>query len=194
MTIEAWSDEVRGIIAAVRASGVPHRVTDVAGAGHARHSYHYRLGGNGVGLAVDFAGPVPSRDSDALAAVYEALERYGPLCAELIYSGPGGGYWKAGQRVPPYAAAQHHDHVHVAVPVGTILHAPIPDREVIIVPDDPNLPNIEGPLTFHPLFGADGVCTGYYIFGTMTGEVHGHGPGARWFSRSEDTTPDDEQA
>lgn len=189
----AYSAEVLGIIAAVRATGVPHRVTDIDSPGHIKGSWHYRLGSGGAGLAVDFAGPVPSRDSDALAAVYEALEPYGPLTAELIYSGPGGGFWKNGQRVPPYSAAGHHDHVHVAVPVGTILHTPAPDQEVIIVPDDPNLPNIEGPLTFHPIFTADGIATGYYIFGTMTGEVHSHGPGAKYYTRSEDPTPDDEQ-
>lgn len=185
----AWSAEVLGIIAAVRATGVPHRVTDIGGPGHTKGSWHYRLGTGGEGLAVDLAGPVPSRDSDALAAVYEALEPYGPLTAELIYSGPGGGFWKNGQRVGPYSAAGHHDHVHVAVPVGTVLCDPTPEQEVIIVPDNPDLPNIEGPLTFHPIFTSDGIVTGYYIFGTRTGEVHGHGPAAQYFGRSEDPTP-----
>lgn len=185
-----YSDEVLGIIAAVRATGTPHRVTDITGPGHTRGSWHYRLGTHGAGLAVDFAGPVPSRDSEALAAVYEALEPYGPSCAELVYAGPGGGYWKAGRRVPPYSAAAHHDHIHVAVPVGVVLHTPSPDQEVIVVPDDPNLPNIEGPATFHPVIDTTtGMCTGYYIFGTKTAEVHGHGPGAPYHGRSEDPTP-----
>jgi hypothetical protein len=187
-----WSDEVHGIVAAIRATGIPHRVTDIGGPGHIRSSWHYRLGTRGAGLAVDLAGPTPSRDSPQLAAVYQALERHGPRCAELIYSGPGGGYWKNGRRVSPYSTAGHHNHIHIAVPVGTVLRVPTPEQEIIVVPDNPDLPNIEGPLSFHPIFTADGVATGYYIFGTTTGEVHSHGPGAVFFNRSEDITPDDE--
>lgn len=58
--------------------------------------------------------------------------------------------------------------------------------------DDPSLPNIEGPLTLHILSDQAGNCTGYAVFGTMTGEIHGHGPGWRYHGRSEDTTPDDQ--
>jgi hypothetical protein len=71
----------------------------------------------------------------------------------------------------------------------------VPWTEPIIqggpMPDNAELPNIEGPLSFHLLQNQDGIATGYYVFGTMTGEVHGHGPGARYFGRSEDPTPDD---
>lgn len=55
--------------------------------------------------------------------------------------------------------------------------------------DNPELPNITGPLTFHPVVSADGQCTGYYVFAPTTGEVHGHGPGAPYHGRSEDPTP-----
>jgi len=55
--------------------------------------------------------------------------------------------------------------------------------------DDPGVPNITGPLTFHPIVSADGMCTGYYVFSPSTGEVHGHGPGAPYYGRSEDSTP-----
>ena len=57
---------------------------------------------------------------------------------------------------------------------------------------DPNLHDIEGPLSFHPVFDSAGNCTGYYFFGTTTGELHAYGPGAKFYGRSEDPTPDDE--
>jgi hypothetical protein len=56
--------------------------------------------------------------------------------------------------------------------------------------DDPNLPNISGPLKFE--FFRDpntGVCIGYYQYSEATGEIHGHGPGAPYVGRSEDPTP-----
>jgi hypothetical protein len=55
--------------------------------------------------------------------------------------------------------------------------------------DDPNTPNIHGPLELHIVVGPDGVCTGYYIFSPDTGELHAHGPGAPFHGRSEDPTP-----
>lgn len=55
------------------------------------------------------------------------------------------------------------------------------------VPDDPNMPNITGPVTFHPLVAEDGKCMGYYIFSTKTGELHSFGPGAEYYGRSEVT-------
>lgn len=53
------------------------------------------------------------------------------------------------------------------------------------VPDDPNLPNIRGPVEFHPVIDQNGICQGYYIVSLSTGEIHGHGPGARYHGRSE---------
>lgn len=55
--------------------------------------------------------------------------------------------------------------------------------------DNPDVPNITGPLTFHPVVDANGICQGYYVFSPSTGEVHGHGPGAPYHGRSEDPTP-----
>jgi hypothetical protein len=60
-----------------------------------------------------------------------------------------------------------------------------------VVADNPDLPNIEGPLTFHPIADSNGYVTGYYIFSTRTGELHAHGDGnkVRYVGRSEDVTP-----
>lgn len=58
----------------------------------------------------------------------------------------------------------------------------------------PELADIEGPLTFHPVINTTaGESRGYYIFSTATGELHTWGPGAVFFGRSEDPTPDDQQ-
>lgn len=170
------SREVLGLRAWLTVSGVPHRVTSTTGGGHAPTSYHYRAGTDGLGLALDAAGPVPSRDSAGLRAVYEALEPLGPMSVELIYSGPGGGFWKNGRRVSAYSASSHHDHVHIAVPKGWAWHQPTvnPPKEQPL-PDDPNLPNITGPVTLHPIVDADGKCWGYYVFSSVTGELHTHG-------------------
>jgi hypothetical protein len=56
------------------------------------------------------------------------------------------------------------------------------------VPDNADLPNIEGPLTFHPIATSAGVVLGYYIFSTRTGELHAHGD-VPYLGRSEDPTP-----
>lgn len=157
-------------------SGVPHRVTSTYRPG--THSYHGREGTGGKGLAADFAAPVPGWDTPNLKAIYEALEPLGPSCAELIYSGPGGGYWRSGARVGPYAEAGHHDHVHIAMPKGWSW------QEEPTMPDDPTLHNITGPVELH-LVVSGGVCTGYYVFSSTTGEVHAFGPGAPFYGRSE---------
>ena len=109
--------ETQGIIRAVMASGAPYRVTSTTGGTHAPGSYHYK------GLAVDFAGPQPSVDSPDLLAIYNALRPYAPRMRELIYSGPGGGFWRNGVKVAPYAAAAHRNHIHAAVGPGTVLLA-----------------------------------------------------------------------
>lgn len=181
------SRETDGIIAFMRTSGVPHRVTATTNGRHSPGSYHYLQGTGGVGLAVDLAGPVSSVDSPALLAIYKTLAAHGHLLAELIYSGPGGGYWKHGVQVSPYATASHHNHVHVAVERGIFLDVLAPFKRTTPVPDDPNLPNIEGPLSFHPVWDSAGNVKGYYIFSTRTGELHAYG--VPYFGRSEDVTP-----
>ena len=60
------------------------------------------------GNALDISGPAPSMLSFARAMA----EQYGSGLDELIHTPLGWGI-KNGQRVPPYAAADHYDHVHV---------------------------------------------------------------------------------
>lgn len=91
----------------------------------------------------------------------------------------------------------HTKHMHVSIraacrddtsPWWTPLPVTVPSKEPAMT-DDPSLPNISGPLTFHPIVDSGGIVQGYYIFSPSTGELHGHGPGAPYFGRSEDTTP-----
>lgn len=101
--------------------------------------------------------------------------------------------------VPNYYVKGHRDLVIEGKPYATAcpgrkLYAMLPEIRVPwrgTVPDDPNLPNIEGPLSLHPVVDANGVCWGYYVFGTKTGEIHAHGDPdhVRYWNRSEDTTP-----
>lgn len=173
----ANSAEVDGIIRYIMKTGVAFKVTDINTPGvHAATSYHYRNGTGGIGLAVDLAYLSPTQDSPQLLSIFS---QFGPVesrLAELIYAGAPYNI-KDGRRVPLYAASDHHNHVHVAVPYGTILE--------VAMPDDPNLPNITGPVSFHPLVDQAGNCTGYYIFSEKTGELHSFGPGARFYGRSE---------
>lgn len=184
----ALSLEVRSLIAYMASSRVRFVVTSTTNHSTLTNSgyvsYHVKQGTDGQGLAVDFAELWGGgRDTPGLAAIYKALEPLGPKCAELIYAGPGGGFWKNGRKVAPYAAASHHDHVHIAVPLGTIV-PPIPGV-IPVMPDDPNLPNITGPVSFHPIVDSAGNCTGYYIFSQKTGELHSFGPGTKYYGRSE---------
>lgn len=196
------SREVQAILAYVESSGLPYRVTDVNGPGHTAGSYHYAKGTGGDGLAVDFAGVIPGVTAVTevqMAAIYRAFLDVAHQLAELIYSGAGVTHAiKNGKRVDgqtyygPLTWADHRDHVHVAVPRGiflTPLSHPLRTMEVVMA-DDPNLPNINGPATFHPVINTTtGECTGYYIFSPETVELHSFGPGAKWYGRSEDLTP-----
>jgi hypothetical protein len=99
----------------------------------------------------------------------------------------------------PYSGSNPHtSHMHVSIrstcrdDTSPWWDPLVPIKEPA-VPDNPDLPNIEGPLTLHLLQDQNGMCQGYAIFGTMTGEIHGHGPGWRYWGRSEDPTPDDQQ-
>lgn len=114
------SPEVVGIIRYLLETGVPHRVTSTWRPGSittaglpSRH---------GRKLAVDFAGPYPSRDSEDLGDIFEAFLPVERCIAELIYAGPQVTFnVRYGRRVQKYAQAGHHDHVHVAVDTGVIL-------------------------------------------------------------------------
>ena len=116
----ACSAEVSGIVAFFEATGVPGRVTStfrpgaVSKAG--KPSRHSRK------LAVDFAGPTPGVDSEALAAVFDAFAPLAGDLNELIYAGPQvTRNVKARRWVRKYAEDHHYNHVHVAVDAGVIL-------------------------------------------------------------------------
>lgn len=104
---------------------VPYRVTSTNTGGHAATSFHYALGTSGVGLAVDFAGIVPSKNDDRLLAVYHMFTPLIPICTELFYGGPGGAMWKNGHRIYDESLRQEHeDHVHIAVRLGFTFNNP----------------------------------------------------------------------
>jgi len=196
------SREAQALIDYVESTGLPYRVTDVNGPGHAQGSYHYAKGTDGVGLAVDFAGVTPGVTPVTVAQmgdIYRAFLLVAAQLAELIHNGPGiTQAVKDGRRVDGatcYGAttwADHFDHVHVAVPRGVFLTPmshPIGTLEGGVMADNPDLPNIEGPLQFQAFADQNGICTGYAIFSVKTGELHGYGPGWKYYGRSEDPTP-----
>ena len=162
-------------------------VTSTTGGAHSAVSHHY------TGRAVDLADPGgPGWDTDGLLAINERIIQTLPLSmiSELIYSGPNNICVKGGRIVSGRSAfgravmARHHDHVHLAVvPTFTYIGA----QEVVTVSDDPNLPNIVGPVQLAVLYNSAGECTGYFVFSEATGELHGFGPGARFHGRSEVT-------
>lgn len=119
------SPEVEGIIAFGTSTGVPMKVTSTIRPGAVTISGNASL--HSAGLAVDFAGPVPSWDSDTLADVFHAFLAVEQHLAELIYAGPQVGFnIKNGRRVGKYAQAIHHNHVHVGVRKGVLLDRMVP--------------------------------------------------------------------
>lgn len=99
--------EVHGLIRYMADSGIPFKVTDIDTPGiHTSTSYHYAEGTNGDGLAVDFAGLTPSRNSPELRRIVDRFMPVRHLLAEFLH---------------PWNRADHPDHVHVAVHKGTIL-------------------------------------------------------------------------
>lgn len=187
----AISKEAEGIVALVRSFGLPHRITDINTPGvHSAGGYHYMAGTGGTGLAVDVAGAVPYRLNPIRArgemlAICRALQPYEHRFAELICSHLPYSI-KDGRRVPRYAISSHWDHIHLAVPRNTFLVYVTTPMEVAIVPDNPDIPNIRGPVEFHPVINHQtGECTGYYFVSLKTGELHAWGPGAKFYGRSE---------
>jgi hypothetical protein len=155
---------------------------------HSATSYHYAKSG---ARAVDLAGRSgPGWDTSELLTVNEEIIQTIPLSmiTELIYSGPGNVCVKHGRIVDGTAAygpavmSRHHNHVHLAV-VATFTYNG--SQEVAVPDNDPNLPDIVGPVQLQVLFDAAGICTGYFIFSHATGELHSFGPGARFHGRSE---------
>jgi hypothetical protein len=119
------SPEVEAIIAYGTSTGVPMKVTSTFRPGAVTLAGNRSL--HGLGLAVDFAGPRPSRDSKELADIFHAFLPVEKHLAELIYAGPQVGFnVKNGRRVGKYAVSSHHDHVHVAVRRGVLLDRMVP--------------------------------------------------------------------
>lgn len=146
------SRECQAIIDYVESSGLPYRVTDVDGPGHAKGSYHYQ------GLAVDFAGVTPGVTPTTAAQMVDLYRLFllvGPQLAELIHSGAGiGEAIKNGRLVDgaaffgPVTWPDHRDHVHVAVPRGTILR-PLSQALGTLgvdMADDPDRANVNAPI------------------------------------------------
>jgi hypothetical protein len=120
------SKEDQALIQYMKDSGIPHRVTSttnhslMTNAGNP--SRHVAQGTGGIGLAIDVAGPTPSRDSQSLADIFVAFSLEERKLHELIYAGPQVTYnIKNETRVPKYATKDHHDHVHVSVDKGVFL-------------------------------------------------------------------------
>jgi hypothetical protein len=123
------SPEVQSIAAYIRATDLPFCVTSTYRPGAVTASGNPSR--HGMRLAVDLAGPVPSRDSAVLAAIFNAFLPVEAHLSELIYAGPQASFnIKHGKRVGKYAQELHHDHVHVSVDRGTILTNLVPSRVV----------------------------------------------------------------
>lgn len=146
----ALSLEAQALIVYAAQSGVPHRVTATTGryvsasnpcSPHSPGSYHCKPGTDGTGLAIDLAEPTASSNTPGLLAIFNAFKPVESKLAELIYSGASYSI-KDGKRVPRYAVSSHWNHVHVAVPKGTLLvplssppkGSVMPDYEVVAEP------------------------------------------------------------
>lgn len=157
---------------------------------HSENSLHKTLDATGGrGRAIDLASfSGPGSNTNELLKINKDILTVIPLqfIRELIYSGPGGicvrnGVIVSGMAVyGPTVMAAHHNHVHLAVVKGFIYQGGN-------MPDDPNLPNIKGPVSLHVVFDSSGVVTGYYIFSQSTAEVHAFGDGnkVKYMGRSE---------
>lgn len=182
------SREVRAIVEYAEATGVPHRVTDISGPGHAPNSYHYAKGSDGVGLAVDFGGAAPGVTpvtAQQMSDLCRQFRNVAPQLAELIHNGPGITWAvKDGRLVDgatvygPVTWAAHRNHVHVAVPRGVFLTRPAtPDHdEGGPMPND--IPQAQAPIiAFVPTPAGDG----YWII-TADGAVFAFGA-AKFYGR-----------
>lgn len=163
-------------------------VTSTTNGAHSATSHHYS------GRAVDLAARSgPGWDTEELLRINEGVIQVIPLSmiSELIYSGPGNVCVKNGRIVEGRKTygrevmARHHNHVHLAV-VEDFTYS---GSEEVAAPmtnfNDPKLPDIIGPVQLQVLQNANGDCTGYFIFSEATGELHGFGPGAKFYGRSE---------
>lgn len=122
--------EIDSLVAYLRHTGLPHRVTWTTDGKHSAGSRHY------LGLAVDFAGPQPGRNTPEMLAIFKAFAPIEAQLYELIYSGAGYSI-KAGRRVARYAVDTHWNHVHVSVNWGFRWTAPVKEIKPMF---DPPLP------------------------------------------------------
>lgn len=172
------SAETAALVRYMVDSGVPHRVTSVVRPGAVTAAgYPSR---HAVGLAVDFAGVRGGRDTDELAAIFNALAKVHTQLHELIYAGPQvSANVKAGRWVPKYAQAGHHDHVHVSVDRGVIVRwvgppAHAKEEEAAVAAPPPDNPDIQN--VYSDVAGIAGTPTGrgYWIV-TKDGAVYTFG-------------------
>lgn len=183
--MDAW----RNIDLFLRSRGVrigPPTKGQTTGGAHKPNSFHYH------GLARDYG-----RSNSDLREILGELLPYAGGADRVVEELFGlNTYFDGGRAITPSKGlwASHQDHVHVALRAGRTLPVPATStlsiEEVRTMVDNPDLPNIEGPLQLVVLQDAAGTCTGYYIFSISTGELHAHGPGAKYYGRSEDLTPD----
>lgn len=171
------SQEVQSVILFATRSGVPMRVTATLGtyisptnpcSPHSPGSYHCKDGTNGKGLAVDFAETQPSHDTPGLLSIFALFASRGNDLAELIYYDAPYAI-KDGKRVNGFAVygatvmQAHRNHVHVAVPVGTLL-TPLPKGSDQPMPDLPPDYELTGtPCSISAVFDSAGTVKGYYI-------------------------------
>ncbi|MDQ1497696.1 MAG: hypothetical protein QOI86_1036 [Actinomycetota bacterium] len=162
-------------------------VTHTTDGVHAKASLHYS------GRAVDLAARAgPGTDTSALLAINHQVLQLLPLSmiSELIYAGTDAICVNNGRIVNgmsvygPQVMAEHHNHVHLGV-IPTFTYNG--SQEVAVPDNDPNLPDIVGPVEIQVLCNNNGDCTGYFIFSHTTGELHSFGPGAKFYGRSEVT-------
>jgi hypothetical protein len=163
-------------------------VTSTTNGAHTKTSYHYS------GRAVDLAARSGSGvDTDELLAINEGIIQVIPLSmiSELIYGGPGNICVQNGRMVNgmsvfgPAVMSRHRNHVHLAVVANFTYQGSQEVAKPMANANDPNMPDITGPVELQVLFDAAGICTGYFIFSHATGELHGFGPGAKFHGRSE---------
>lgn len=165
----ATSRESQSIIDYLESTGLPYRVTDINGPGHAAGGWHYVKATAGVGTAADLAGTVigvtPATQKE-MGDIYRALLPLAPQLAELIHNGPGitqavkNGRLVDGEVTFGAAVwAAHRNHVHAAVHPGTFLApraaaagtgpptvtaASYPEGETMLTRHDVDIPALDG--------------------------------------------------
>lgn len=167
------SVEVQSLKMYMSVQRVPYRVTSTNTGLHVATSYHYAQGTAGIGLAVDYSGLVPSRNSQLLLDIYHALCPLIATSYEVFYGGPGGGMWVNGSKITDEALRkQHEDHVHIAVRRGFRFTGNTTIIKGVKVPEDNGKPDYKvnaPPIGIAAVADASGQLTGYIILGADGG-------------------------